>query len=401
MTHIRKEVAILKKLSHHPHITPLVEVLDDAKEDSFYLGAVRTKPACPACARIFARIALLGGNVTARLANIPPRIGKVHCQRVIHRDIKPANIMLTAEDTAQIGDFGVSYVIPEGKDDTLEFAKTASPPFSPPESCCEPMDIWSSGVTLYCFVHGRCPFEDDNIIELFRKIAEEPIQFSPTLSEPLLDFLQKILCKDPEKRITIAQMRDHPWVTKGGTDPMVSRDENCRQVVVVTEEDVKKAVRPAMSFISKVRSAPPPNPPAGAAAPSRQTASAVAAAASASWSVDALHSKGRELESRQARGRSSNDTLSGPLARDRMVDIDGGDKEDALLRAPQRRGRRKSADQGSSEPVDAANNRSARDQNNSVPGLHNALPHVPVLVVQKSSELLQDVRESSKESLFQ
>jgi len=71
------------------------------------------------------------------------------------------------------------------------------------------VDIWALGVTLYSFVHGYCPFEDTNIINLCKKIEEDPVVYSPNISEDLKDLLSKMLQKDPDKRITLPDIKEH------------------------------------------------------------------------------------------------------------------------------------------------------------------------------------------------
>jgi hypothetical protein len=62
-----------------------------------------------------------------------------------------------------------------------------------------------------------------------------------------------MLTKDPSQRITIDQMRAHPWVTKDGTDPLISVDENCQLVVTeVTEEEISNAIKSVASIFTVV-----------------------------------------------------------------------------------------------------------------------------------------------------
>jgi len=100
-------------------------------------------------------------------------------------------------------------------------------------------------------VHGYCPFEDTNIINLCKKIEEDPVIYSPTISDDLKDLLSKMLQKDPDKRITIPDIKTHPWVTEHNTNPMLSTEENCIYEDI-TEEEIENAVQPAFMFVSKV-----------------------------------------------------------------------------------------------------------------------------------------------------
>ncbi|TPX39716.1 hypothetical protein SeMB42_g06278 [Synchytrium endobioticum] len=261
---IKREIAILKKLSKHPNINALIEVLDDLSEDNLYMifelceyGPV---------------MKILPGQVVRSFSEDMARkyftdvvlgLEYLHYQRIIHRDIKPENLLLTLDHKVQIADFGISHMFQEGEDDPLLDNKNTSPLFSPPEACAtdtknikgKAVDVWALGVTLYCFVHGCCPFEDLGIIELCRKItADEPI-ISRSLSPTLRDLLHRMLQKDPNQRISLQEIKVHPWVTLNGTCPMMPSEENC-VAAEVTEEEVEQAFRPAaaMMFVSKLMS---------------------------------------------------------------------------------------------------------------------------------------------------
>ncbi|TPX36598.1 hypothetical protein SmJEL517_g01298 [Synchytrium microbalum] len=264
LTAIKREIAILKKLSKHPNINALIEVLDDASEDNLYMifelceyGPVMkivpgelVRPFSEDMARKYFRDVVMG-------------LEYLHFQRIIHRDIKPENLLLTADHTVQIADFGISHMFQEGEDDPLLDDKNTSPLFSPPEACAtetkhmkgKAVDVWALGVTLYCFVHGCCPFEDPSIITLCRKITAEDPLISPNLSPYLQDLLERMLNKDPENRISLQEIKVHPWVTLNGAYPMMPTEENC-VLAEVTEEEVEEAFRPAaaMMFVTKLMS---------------------------------------------------------------------------------------------------------------------------------------------------
>ena len=72
------------------------------------------------------------------------------------------------------------------------------------------IDIWALGVTLYCFIFGRCPFIADTEFELFfNVIPKQPLEFSKDIPIPdgLKDLLMKLLEKDPNKRITLEEVK--------------------------------------------------------------------------------------------------------------------------------------------------------------------------------------------------
>ncbi|KAK0147316.1 Calcium/calmodulin-dependent protein kinase kinase 1 [Merluccius polli] len=180
---VYQEIAILKKLDHH-NIVKLVEVLDDPSEDNLHMGRkslilfavmqVPTKsPFTEKQARFYFRDVLLG-------------IEYLHHQKIIHRDIKPTNLLLGEDGHVKIADFGVSNVF-EGSDARL-FSMAGTPAFMAPEMMTEmelsfsgkALDVWAMGVTLYCFVHGTCPFYHEFIVELHFKIKNEAVHFPET-----------------------------------------------------------------------------------------------------------------------------------------------------------------------------------------------------------------------------
>lgn len=113
----------------------------------------------------------------------------------------------------KIVDFGVSEMF--DKQDQMKTAKSAgSPAFMPPELCVarhgevdgKAVDIWSMGVTLFCLLFGRIPFERHGMIELYQAIRAEQPEFG-ACGDELRDLLGKLLEKDPRKRITMGEIR--------------------------------------------------------------------------------------------------------------------------------------------------------------------------------------------------
>jgi len=137
----------------------------------------------------------------------------VHAQGVIHRDIKPDNLLLSDDEVLKIVDFGVSEMF--GKSDNMRVSKSAgSPAFMPPELCGKhehvsgtAADIWSMGVTLYCLKYGKLPFNRPGVLEIYEAIKLDDPFFPQGEDADFVDLMSRILEKDPEKRITMPELR--------------------------------------------------------------------------------------------------------------------------------------------------------------------------------------------------
>ena len=71
--------------------------------------------------------------------------------------------------------------------------------------------MWSCGVILYALLCGTLPFDDESIPNLFKKIKSGMYSLPSHLSQSSRDLILRMLVVDPLKRITIAEVRQHPW----------------------------------------------------------------------------------------------------------------------------------------------------------------------------------------------
>ncbi|XP_052868686.1 calcium/calmodulin-dependent protein kinase kinase 1 [Anopheles cruzii] len=246
---VYREIAVLKKLDH-PNVVKLVEVLDDPLEDDFYLvfelvqqGEVLSIPTDTPMSEERAwnvfRDVLLG-------------VEYLHYQRIIHGDLKPANLLLSDVGSVKVADLGVCNEF-LGEDAAMNNGSTAgTPAFRAPETLLpgqhfyngKAADIWALGATLYSLVHGNVPFIAMSVPGVYEKIKNDPLEYPATsgISEALRDLIGRMLDKDPQQRITLPQIKEHPWLTKHATVRLPTEEENCR-LVQISDEDMSSVVK--------------------------------------------------------------------------------------------------------------------------------------------------------------
>jgi serine/threonine protein kinase len=78
-------------------------------------------------------------------------------------------------------------------------------------------DLWALGVTLYYLLAGRYPAHDaTNPLELKQMVCEEEIDWKWITQQGPKSLLVNMLMRDPEKRATLDDILDDPWVTDNG-----------------------------------------------------------------------------------------------------------------------------------------------------------------------------------------
>ncbi|KAM7261149.1 hypothetical protein ACFE04_026624 [Oxalis oulophora] len=143
-------------------------------------------------------------------------VGLEYCHKnmVVHRDLKPENLLLDSKKNVKIADFGFSNIIPEGH---LMQTSCGSPNYAAPEVISgkwysgPEVDVWSCGIILYVLLSGSLPFDDENFSRLFAKIKSGRYTVPGHVSFYAKDLIQRILVVDPLRRVTIADIRLHPW----------------------------------------------------------------------------------------------------------------------------------------------------------------------------------------------
>jgi len=155
-----------------------------------------------------------------------------HERNVIHRDIKPANLMLTADDTVKVTDFGTAKILQFGTVQQTAHVM-GTPSYMSPEqvkgrAVDGRSDIFSLGVMLYEMVTGEKPFPGQNITTVIYKIVnEEPVpprQINPSIHPGISAVVMKALEKDPDQRYQscremLEELRTYRTLAAAGGNP--------------------------------------------------------------------------------------------------------------------------------------------------------------------------------------
>lgn len=144
--------------------------------------------------------------------------GLEHCHRngVCHRDLKPENLLVDSLGNLKITDFGLAS---QSADKNKQYLHTicGTPNYVAPEVLIDKgydgknADIWSTGVILYVFLAGFLPFDEANMVDLFRKIITADFQYPPWISREALHLLSRLLESDPSRRATIEEIKKTPF----------------------------------------------------------------------------------------------------------------------------------------------------------------------------------------------
>ncbi|TKR95921.1 hypothetical protein L596_010020 [Steinernema carpocapsae] len=148
----------------------------------------------------------------------------MHNKKVAHLDLRPEAVLLQ-DDHIRLADFGQSRRLLRGR---IQGEIQGTPEFVSPEiaSCKDHVtlatDMWSAGVLSYVLLSGVSPFLGDSDAETLANVQRAQytldIQEFDDISDEAKDFIKRLLCKDPQNRMTVSEALNHPWMS---TEPLL------------------------------------------------------------------------------------------------------------------------------------------------------------------------------------
>uniref|UniRef100_A0A7N0V4Z5 non-specific serine/threonine protein kinase n=1 Tax=Kalanchoe fedtschenkoi TaxID=63787 RepID=A0A7N0V4Z5_KALFE len=212
---VKREISVMKMVTH-PNIVELHEVMASKSKIYFAMELVRG-------GELFSKIAR--GRLREDVARVYfqqliSAVDFCHSRGVYHRDLKPENLLLDDDGNLKVTDFGLSAFTEHLKQDGLLHTTCGTPAYVAPEVIGKKgydgaiADLWSCGVILYVLLAGFLPFQDDNLVSMYRKIYRGDFKCPPWFSSEARRLITKLLDPNPNTRITCAKIMESPWFRK-------------------------------------------------------------------------------------------------------------------------------------------------------------------------------------------
>ncbi len=152
-------------------------------------------------------------EATAIMVGVLDGLAHAHSKTVIHRDIKPANILVGADGTPRIVDFGLARSISEEKQLTMAGEMVGTAYFMSPEQGLAAQvdsraDLYAVGATFYYILTGKYPFEGKTSVEVIHKHIGDPlpniILTNPDVPLWASRVIERLMRKKPQDRYQTA-----------------------------------------------------------------------------------------------------------------------------------------------------------------------------------------------------
>ncbi len=212
---LRTEIAILR-LVQHPHIIRLEDVFETGGTMYIVMELIKGGELFD---NIVGRSRFTEDEARQLIKPLVDAVAYLHSLGIVHRDIKPENILCGDKvHDVSIADFGLSKLVHPNEVMTMPCGTLTyvAPEVLSMQGYHMEADMWSIGVIMYLVVRGRLPYDGDEQQAIVQRILHEPLDFSSGVwahwSKRGVEFIQKLLEKNPSRRLTARQALQHPWL---------------------------------------------------------------------------------------------------------------------------------------------------------------------------------------------
>jgi serine/threonine protein kinase/WD40 repeat protein len=200
----------------HPNILPIYEVGEHEGQHYFSMKLVEGGSFSDRLATVRKSVGdrTLLRSVVNQLALVSRAVHFAHQRGILHRDLKPANVLLDADGTPYVTDFGLAKRTEGDSGPTQSGAIVGTPSYMAPEQARSEkqlttgVDVYALGAMLYEALTGRPPFKAatpmETVLQVLEQEPELPRSFAGKVDRDLETIALKCLDKDPVKRYTSA-----------------------------------------------------------------------------------------------------------------------------------------------------------------------------------------------------
>ncbi|XXG68342.1 hypothetical protein AAC387_Pa06g1451 [Persea americana] len=224
---IKREISTMK-LIKHPNVIQMHEVMASKTKIYIVLEFVTG-------GELFDKIATQGrlkeDEARKYFQQLINAVDYCHSRGVFHRDLKLENLLLDARGVLKVSDFGLSALPEQVRENGMLYTTCGTPNYVAPEVINNKgydgakADLWSCGVILFVLMAGYLPFEESNLMSLYKKIIKADFTCPTWFSTSAKKLIKRILDPKPLTRITVPEIIENEWFKKGYQPPTFDTSE--------------------------------------------------------------------------------------------------------------------------------------------------------------------------------